>query len=71
MQLQLCLKEKLSGAGRPCSLVPLLGPCAASLDTVSGEALASPSYPVLSRALEFSVQDFPLSEAPWDVLNSF
>lgn len=56
MQLQLCFKEKLSGAGCPCSLVPLLGPCATSVATHSAEALMPSSYPVLSMALQFSVQ---------------
>lgn len=65
MQLQLCFKEKLSGAGRPCSLVPLLGACAASLDfVIVVRPGATSSYPVPSTALQFSGAGLSLVRTP-------
>lgn len=48
------------GDGCPCSVVPLLGPSAASVDTLPqwwGPGSTS-GYPALSTSLQFSVQDF-------------
>lgn len=66
IQLQSWFKEKLSRDGCPCRMVLLLGPCAASVDTLAwwwGPGSTS-RYPVLPRSLQFSVQDFPFHQKP-------